>query len=55
MFLVAALIIKEELQCKNELFSCERSNISLEISFSCLQKLCKRLENFYVEVSLKFD
>ena len=48
-------ILKGELQCKNKLFSCESSNIFLEISFSCLEKLCKRLQNFYVEVSLKFD
>ena len=48
-------ILKGELRCKNELFSCESSNIFLEISFSCLEKLCKRPQNFYVEVSLKFD
>ena len=47
--------LKGELRCKNYLFSCERVNNFLEISFSCLEKLCKRLQNFYVEVSLKFD
>ena len=53
--LTTALTIKGELRWKNELFSCERSNNFLEISFSCLEKLCKRLQIFNVEVSLRFD
>ena len=40
---------------KNELFLCKRSNIFQVISCSCYVKLCKRVQNFYVEVSLKFD
>jgi len=47
--------LKGELRWKNELFSCERSNNFLEISFSRLEKLCNRLQIFYGKVSLKFN
>ena len=46
---------KGELWYKNELFSCKRPNIFQVISCSCYVKLCKRVQNFYVVVSLKFD
>ena len=44
-------ILKGNSSVKNNFFLCERSNIFLEISFSCLEKLCNRLQNFNVEVS----
>ena len=39
-----------KLWSKNELFSFQRSKNYLEISFSCLEKLCKRLQIFHVKV-----
>ena len=49
--------IKGELWCKVKMnFFHVKGLIFIQvISCSCYVKLCKRLQNFYVEVSLKFD
>lgn len=43
-----------KLWSKNELFSFQRSKNYLEISFSCLEKLCKRLQIFHVKCFIWF-